>query len=135
MVSNLTAKFSPYTLSFLRIVGAFLYMQHGLQKFGLLEGTVREFPELRWFAGVMESFGGPLLMLGVFTRPLAFLLSGEMASAYFITHAPRGFWTILNGGEDAAFYCFLFLYLATAGPGKLSVDSWLEKRIGRRWWM
>jgi putative oxidoreductase len=73
-------------------------------------------------AGVLELFGGALLLVGLFTRPVAFILSGEMAFAYFMAHAPRGFWPILNGGELAALYSFVFLYLAAAGGGPWSLD-------------
>jgi putative oxidoreductase len=122
-------------LSILRIVIGFTFWQHGLAKFGFLEGRIREFPELTWFAGVLEIVGGLLIALGIFTKPLAFLLSGQMAFAYFLSHAPDGFWPLLNGGEPAVLYCFTFLFLAVAGAGKLSVDSWLERRIGARAWM
>jgi putative oxidoreductase len=81
-------------------------------------------------AGVLEAFGGALLLLGLFTRPVAFLLAGEMAVAYFMAHAPRGFWPILNGGELPALYCFLFLYLAAAGGGPWSVDAARSRREG-----
>jgi putative oxidoreductase len=79
-------------------------------------------------AGLLELVGGLLLLLGLFTRPVAFLLSGLMAFAYFIGHAPRDFWPIVNGGELAALYCFLFLYLAAAGGGPWSLDRWLRRR-------
>jgi putative oxidoreductase len=78
-------------------------------------------------AGLFELFGGLLLLVGLFTRPVAFLLSGLMAFAYFIAHAPRGFWPIVNGGELAALYCFVFLYLAAAGGGPWSVDGWARR--------
>jgi putative oxidoreductase len=77
---------------------------------------------LPWVAGMLELVGGLLIILGLFTRPVAFLLSGEMAVAYFMSHAPRGLWPIANGGELAVLYCFIFLYLFTAGPGPWSVD-------------
>lgn len=76
-----------------------------------------------WFAGVLEVAGGGLLMIGLFTRPVAFLLSGEMAVAYFQAHAPNGFWPLVNGGTDAVFYCFLWLYFSAAGAGSWSVDA------------
>ncbi len=107
-----------------------MFWQHGLQKFGMLEGRVREFPELTWFAAWLEIVGGPLIALGVWTRPVAFLLSGQMAVAYFRSHAPRDFWPILNGGEAAFLFCFIFLLLATVGPGAISVDSWIGRRSG-----
>jgi putative oxidoreductase len=74
-------------------------------------------------AGVLETFGGLLLLLGLFTRPVAFVLAGEMAAAYFMSHAPQGFWPLLNRGELAALYCFLFLYFAAVGGGPWSVDA------------
>jgi putative oxidoreductase len=111
----------------------FMFWQHGMRKFGYLEGRAAEFPDLRWFAGVLEMFGGPLISLGLFTKPLAFLLSGEMAVAYFRVHAPQGFWPILNAGEPAFPFCFIFLLFATTGPGKFGVDGWIAKRFGPRW--
>ncbi|HXS82131.1 MAG TPA: DoxX family protein, partial [Methylomirabilota bacterium] len=83
-------------------------------------------------AGWMEVIGGPLLMLGLFTRPVAFLCSGEMAVAYFHSHFPRGFWPVQNNGQPAALLCFIFLFLSAAGAGPLSVDEWLAKRRGLR---
>ena len=74
-------------------------------------------------AGALEVFGGLLLLLGIFTRPVAFVLSGEMAAAYFLRHAPRGFFPVLNGGEPAMLFCFIWLYLAAAGPGPWSIDA------------
>ena len=135
MISNLTAKFYPYVLTIVRVMIGFMFWQHGLQKFGYLEGRVRAFPELTWFAAVLELFGGALIAFGIFTRPLAFLLSGQMAVAYFLSHAPGGFWPILNGGERAFLFCFIFLFLVVAGPGKLSLDGWIEKKFGTRSWM
>ena len=78
-------------------------------------------------AGVLETVGGAFLLLGLFTRPVAFLLAGEMAVGYFTAHAPRGFWPIANGGELAVFYSFCFLWLSAAGPGPLSLDWWLRR--------
>jgi putative oxidoreductase len=129
MLKNL----APGALSLLRIVAGFTYSLHGFQKlFGAFggvggKGAVAVFGSLSWWAGVLETGGGLLIMLGLFTRPVAFLLSGQMAVAYFMRHAPKGFWPILNGGELAALYCFLFLYLAAAGGGPVSLD-----RIWRR---
>ena len=124
------ATWGPRLLSVLRIVSALLFMQHGSQKlFGFppspqLSGPL---PPLLLTAGVMEFFGGVLLLLGLFTRPVAFLLSGEMAVAYFSSHAPRGLWPVLNGGELSVLYCFLFLYLSVAGGGAWSVDALRKK--------
>ena len=114
-------------LSILRIVAAFLFIAHGTQKlFGWPANEPQQTAELMsmaGLAGVLETFGGLLLLLGLFTRPVAFVLAGEMAVAYFMTHAPQGFWPLLNRGELAALYCFLFLYLAAAGGGPWSVDA------------
>jgi putative oxidoreductase len=107
---------------------------HGFQKlFGLFggmggKGATAVLGSLIWTAGFLEAAGGLLLVLGLFTRPVAFLLCGEMAVAYFRQHAPRGFWPILNGGELAVLYCFVFLYLAVAGPGSASLDRVLRKK-------
>ena len=117
-------------LSLLRVVAGAAFMQHGVQKlFGLLLPPDRPWngaPELfsqMWFAGVLEVFGGALIVLGLFTRPVAFLLAGQMAVAYFQAHAPQSFWPILNGGEPAVLFCFIFLFLFAAGPGPWSLDA------------
>jgi uncharacterized membrane protein YphA (DoxX/SURF4 family) len=81
-----------------------------------------------WFAGVLEVFGGILIVLGLFTRPVAFLLSGEMAVAYFQAHFPRNFWPVLNGGENVVLFCFVFLYLFVTGAGPYSLDALLRSR-------
>lgn len=120
---------APYLLSTLRILAAFLFMQVGTAKlFGfpapiMPGGGTAPAGSLPWFAGVLETFGGVLLLLGLFTRPVAFILSGEMAIAYFHSHAPQGFWPVLNQGAPAVFYCFLFLYLSAAGAGPWSLDA------------
>ena len=117
---------TPRVLSIMRIITAFLFMQHGGQKlFGIPVSQRYEFEllSLSGMAGVLEVFGGLLILIGLFTRPIAFLLSGLMAVAYFIAHAPRGFWPIENGGELAVMYCFVFLYLSVAGGGSWSIDS------------
>jgi putative oxidoreductase len=117
---------TPYLLSIMRIITGFLFMQHGAQKiFGLLGGSRGGPPQLLtlpWIAGVLEFFGGLLILIGLFTRPVAFILSGLMAVAYFMAHAPREFWPLLNGGELAALYSFVFLYLSAAGGGPWSLD-------------
>jgi putative oxidoreductase len=128
------ATWSPRLLSVLRIVVAFLFMQHGSQKlFNVPPGPPGSpFPvplaSLFGVAGILEVVGGTLMLLGLFTRPVAFLLSGEMAVAYFMNHAPKGFWPLLNNGEAAAFYCFAFLYFAVAGGGQWSLDYLLRRR-------
>jgi putative oxidoreductase len=127
MRGPLPERWTGYLLSLLRIVAALLFMAHGTQK--LFAWPIDEPREpaallsLMGLAGVLETSGGALLLLGWFTRPLAFLLAGEMAVAYFMSHAPRAFWPILNRGEPAVLYCFLFLYLSVAGGGPWSVDA------------
>jgi len=129
-MNSLIADWTPRLLSVLRIVAAFLFMEHGMQKWFAFPAPF-PFPITLWslpgIAGVMELVGGALLLLGLFSRPVAFLLSGEMAFAYFIAHAPQGFWPIVNQGELAALYCFVFLYLAAAGGGPWSVDRLLRR--------
>jgi putative oxidoreductase len=122
----LITTWSPRLLSLLRIITAFLFMSHGLQKivgFPQPPGRPVDFTSLSGIAGILELFGGLLLLLGLATRPVAFLLSGEMAVAYFIAHAPQGFWPLQNRGELAALYSFVFLYFAAAGGGPWSVDA------------
>jgi putative oxidoreductase len=120
---------SPYLLSVLRIIVAFLFIQFGTGKVFALpasimpEGGTAPFGSLAWFAGILEAFGGLFILLGLFTRPVAFLLSGEMAFAYFIGHAPQGFWPVLNQGHSAILFCFVFLYLSSVGAGPWSLDA------------
>ncbi len=129
---TLMTKWSPRLLSILRIIVAILFMQHGAQKlFGVPAASARQAVELfslMGFAGVLEFFGGLLILLGLFTRPVAFILSGLMAVAYFMAHAPKGFWTVVNKGELAVLYCFVFLYLVAAGGGSWSLDAIKRKR-------
>jgi putative oxidoreductase len=119
-----------FVLNALRIVTGLLFWQHGAQKmFGWLEGRGPvEFGGLVWWAGFLEFFGGALIALGLMTRPVAFVLAGEMAVAYFRSHSPQGFWPILNGGELAALFCFVHLFLAANGGGSFSLDGLLEAR-------
>jgi putative oxidoreductase len=151
---------APHLLALLRIVTAFLFMQVGSAKLFAFpaaimpDGATAPVGSLAGVAGVLEVFGGAFILLGLFTRPVAFLLSGEMAEvfwgafillglftrpvafllsgemavAYFYGHAPQGFWPVLNGGAPAALYCFLFLYLSAAGAGPWSVDARLRRR-------
>ena len=129
MFKEMPENLKGWALTLLRIVTAFVFWQHGLQKlFGLLEREAVPFLELRWFAGVLEFFGPLFIGFGLFTRPVAFLLSGEMACAYFISHFPRGFWPVLNQGERAILFCFIFLFLAAAGPGRLALDNLLFRK-------
>jgi putative oxidoreductase len=115
----------------MRIMMGFMIGCHGVQKlFGLLEGEGHA--EGLWLvAGMIESVGGLLIMVGLFASPVAFLLSGEMAVAYFMVHAHLRFWPILNGGEIVVANCFVFLYIAARGAGTLSVDEWMERRERR----
>jgi putative oxidoreductase len=130
--TSLTARWrswAPYLLSIFRIIAAACFLLVGSAKLFAFPAAVMPgggtapVTSLAGFAGVLEVVGGALLMLGLFTRPVAFVLAGEMAFAYFIGHAGNGFWPILNGGTDAVLYCFLWLYLSTAGPGPWSLDA------------
>jgi len=124
----------PYARSLLRIVAGLTFSLHGYQKmfglFGGMGGTGAKPPflSLLWTAGALETVGGALLILGLFTTPVAFILCGEMAVAYFLRHFPQGFWPVTNKGEPAVLYCFVFLYLFTAGPGAWGLDNLLRKK-------
>ncbi|WP_188574785.1 DoxX family protein (plasmid) [Tistrella bauzanensis] len=115
-------------LSILRIVSAGSFFTHGTMKL-LGWPAPFEYPlnTMLYVAGALELIGGFLLLVGLFARPVAFLLSGLMAFAYVIVHSPQGFFPVLNHGEAAILYCFLFLYIAAAGPGSLSIDAWVER--------
>jgi putative oxidoreductase len=134
-MSNLTsgyAAWSPRLLSVMRIIAAFLFMQHGSQKlFGFPSSQPSnpvELLSLIGVAGILEFFGGLMLLVGIYTRPVAFILSGQMAVAYFMRHAPQGFWPLLNRGELAALYSFVFLYFSAAGGGPWSLDRLWSKK-------
>ena len=124
----------PHLLSVLRIVAACLFLAHGTQKMFGVPGHAFHVPALpttmMGVAGVLEAVGGVLMLIGLFTRPVAFVLSGEMAVAYFTQHAPQGvwWWPILNGGELAVLFCFIWLFFCVAGPGKISIDSLRGRR-------
>jgi putative oxidoreductase len=129
-MNTLLAKATPLLLSVLRIIAGFLLIQHGTQKWLLFPPgrTARASIEtLSGVAGAFELIGGALIILGLFTRPVAFVLSGLMAFAYFIGHAPQGFWPLVNRGELAVLYCFVFLYMAAAGGGPLGLDRMIRK--------
>jgi putative oxidoreductase len=122
----------PRLLSVLRIVAASMFIQAGTMKLFAFPagippngGTVPLLSEVG-VAGILETFGGALLLVGLFTRPVAFVLAGEMAVAYFQFSFPQGFWPILNGGIDAALYCFLWLYFSAVGAGRWSLDAWRQ---------
>jgi putative oxidoreductase len=116
-------RFEPYAYAFLRIVAGLLFLFHGLQKFGVLGGQMVPLASKMGAAAVIETVGGVLIMIGLQAAPVAFIASGEMAYAYFTAHQPRGTWPIQNGGELAALFAFIFLYIATRGAGVLSVDG------------
>ena len=124
----------PWMRSVLRIVVGFTFSLHGLTKlFGMFGGMNGHGAGVHLFsllglAGCLETFGGFLLILGLFTAPVAFVLAGEMAVAYFKVHFPRGFFPIQNGGELAVLYCFIYLYLFTAGAGPASLDHLIRKK-------
>lgn len=120
------SRFSSQLLSVLRIVTALCFIEHGTMKLlGFPPGPMPQPPllSLMGVAGMLELVGGLFVLIGLFTRPVAFVLAGEMAFAYFMVHAPHGLFPALNMGEAAVLYCFTFLYLSAAGPGPLSVDA------------
>jgi len=123
---TLSTVWAPRLLAALRIISALLFLEHGLVKvFGFPAGAAPGQQELLSFfgiAGLIEAVGGVLLLFGLFTRPVAFLLAGEMAVGYFMVHAPQGFFPAINGGDAAILFCFVFLYLSAAGPGAWSLD-------------
>lgn len=126
MAGIVPPSWSPRLLSVLRIAAAAVFITHGTQKlFGVPVAAPMPIPlmSLMGLAGILEAFGGALMLVGFLTRPVAFVLAGEMAVAYFMAHAPRGFWPLANGGEAAVLYCVIFLYIAAAGPGPWSLDA------------
>lgn len=107
----------------LRIYASLVIMQHGAQKlFGVLGGVPQSVGSLLWFGGIIEFFVAFLVLIGLYARPAAFLVSGMMASAYFMVHFPQGFWPVENGGEPSSLLCFIFLYFAATGAGAYSID-------------
>ena len=134
--SNLARRLSAWTpklLSVLRIMAAFLFIQYGTTKLFawpgavMLNGATVQVASLIGVAAVLETFGGLLLLAGLFTRPVAFLFAGEMAAAYFMGHARRGFWPVLNQGVSAVLFCFVWLYISAAGPGPWSLDALMRR--------
>jgi putative oxidoreductase len=117
------------THALLRAVTGLMFWQHGAQKlFGWLDGRqVQDLTSLMGLAGVLEFFGGLLIIVGLFTRPVAFILSGEMAFAYFMAHAPRALWPIMNRGEVVVLFCFTFLFFAAHGAGRYSLDGLVRR--------
>lgn len=121
---NRLSAYAPQALGVLRIITALLFIAHGTQKvLGFPEGMLPPVGSIFWFAGIIEIVTGVLIAIGLFTRPAAFLASGTMAVAYWMAHAPSNFLPVLNGGDAAILFCFVFLYLVFAGPGSWSVDS------------
>lgn len=130
MIFQSLNRYEPQMRSVLRIVSALVFMAHGTQKILGIPASDRAFPptfSIYWTAGMLELIGGALLILGLFSRPVAFVLSGLMACAYWMAHAPQNLVPALNGGDAAILFCFVFLYLVFAGPGPWSLDS----RLGR----
>jgi putative oxidoreductase len=130
---NLPARLAPHVLSIMRLVCALLFLEHGMSRlFGFpSDMAAPAFLTLYWFAGAIELVCGGLMTVGLFTRAAAFLASGEMAFAYFMSHAPKGFYPILNRGDAAILYCFVFLYIAFAGAGPWSLDALLTRQKAR----
>lgn len=135
--TTITAKWkatAPYQLALLRIVAAIMFILAGTMKLFAYpmgippDGSTAEFMSQVWIGGFLEVFGGGLFLLGLFTRPVAFILAGEMAVAYFQFHAPEAFWPTMNGGVSAVLYCFVFLYFSAAGAGAWSLDAMRESR-------
>jgi putative oxidoreductase len=130
-VDTLSDRLRPHLLSLLRIVAALIFIEHGTQKlFGFPAAPANGYPEflsLFWWQGVIEVVGGALLLLGLFTRFVAFILSGNMAVAYWMVHAPKSVYPALNGGDAAILYCFVFLYIAASGGGPWSIDRLLKR--------
>jgi putative oxidoreductase len=126
-ISATLDRWSPYALAVLRIVTALIFIEHGTQKlFGFPappQGGLPPLLSIYGIGGVLELVGGLLILVGLFTRPVAFILAGEMAVAYWMMHAARSFYPALNGGDAAILYCFVFLLLVFTGPGALSIDG------------
>ncbi len=133
LLSPLPSSFSSYVLSVVRIIVGLLFLEHGTAKY-LGFPAMPHIPEAMSMSGVgglLELVGGALIVVGLFTRPVAFILCGEMAVAYFYAHFPRNFFPVINGGDAAILYCFLFLYLVFAGAGPLSLDALLSRGKSR----
>jgi putative oxidoreductase len=129
-IDNIAMAWTPRMLSVLRIMTALLFIAHGTSKYFGFPANLGNIPMISLYgiAGLVELVFGTLLLLGLFSRCAAFILSGEMAFAYFIGHAPTSFFPLLNGGEPAVLFCFIFLYLAFAGPGPWSIDAMRDSR-------
>jgi putative oxidoreductase len=125
--SKSLSNWTPYALAVLRIVAGLIFLEHGTQKLLGFPPGERAFVEaftLSWWAGLLELILGTLITLGLFTRLAAFVAAGEMAFAYWLAHAPQNFFPVNNAGDASILYCFVFLFLVFAGPGKWSIDLW-----------
>ncbi len=126
MFLDRVSKYWPETLSILRIVIGLMFLEHGTAKlFGFPQSPMAmpAMGTLLWYQGVIEVVGGVLFVIGLFTRPVAFILAGDMAAAYFMAHASRGFFPLVNGGDAAILYCFVFLLYFVAGPGRWAIGG------------
>lgn len=125
-----TTKWTPHVLAILRIVTALLFLEHATMKFfqfpAAIPGVTYPLPAIMLAAGAIEIVTGLLMTVGLFTRIAAFIASGEMAAAYWMAHAPQGFWPALNMGEAAIMFCFIFLFIAFAGAGSWALDNVLR---------
>jgi putative oxidoreductase len=131
---NRVEKYTPEALSIVRLVIGLLFLEHGTAKllgFPAPPSGLPALMTLSWLQGLLELAGGTLITIGLFTRPTAFILSGNMAVAYFMAHAPKSFFPMLNGGDGAILYCFVFLLLFFAGPGRWSVDNQIKAAYER----
>jgi putative oxidoreductase len=131
------ASFEPQLRSLLRVAAAFMFILAGTMKLfafphAMPGGMTVHFPSQIWFGGVLEVFGGAAMLVGLCTRPIAFVLAGEMAVAYFQFHFPASFWPTVNNGTAAALYCFVWLYLSAAGPGPWSLDALRNRKNQNR---
>lgn len=130
-MTTIEGRYAPQALSLLRIVASLIFLLHGSSKLLGFPATEMGMPpvgSLNWIGGVLELGGGVLLLIGLFSRPVAFILSGEMAVAYWMYHAPQSTFPMLNGGDAAILYCFVFLLIAAAGPGPWSVDASMRRK-------
>lgn len=126
-------RYTPYALAALRIAAGLIFLLHGTQKlFGFpampASGVLPPAMSMMWIGAVLEMVGGALIALGLFTRPVAFVLSGEMAVAYWMFHAPRSVYPVINGGDAAILYCFVFFLFVFSGPGALSLDRIIRRK-------
>ena len=136
MLESLETVWAPRFLSVLRIVSGLIFLEHGSQKWLNFppfpaDRAAPGIATMSGAGGVIELVGGTLLVLGLFTRPVAFILSGDMAAAYFMAHAPKDFFPMMNGGDAAILYCFVFLYLVFAGGGRWSIDEAVRRATSR----